>query len=146
MEMQKGWLYKRQYERVPDVLKVLYYPVKDSASNVLNSEDYKDTTIEKLAEPGKTSSFIQAMTEDISKGGMSIVTEEQLEIGLHIIIDLFLPKFAKPIKILAEVRNLEKSVKGSSSYKAGLKIISISKSDLKRIESRIMEIKGFDKK
>jgi c-di-GMP-binding flagellar brake protein YcgR len=145
MEMQKGWLYKRQYERVPDVLKVLYYPVKDSAASILNSEDYKDTTIEKITKTGGASSFIQAMTEDISKGGMSIVTEEPLSIGQHIIIDLFLPRIANPVKILAEVRNIEKSIKSSSSYKAGLKIISISKSDLKRIESRIMELKGFKK-
>ncbi|MCX8094321.1 MAG: PilZ domain-containing protein [Candidatus Goldbacteria bacterium] len=141
MEMQKGWLYKRQYERVPDVLKVLYYPVKDSVASVLNSEDYKDTTIEKITQKGGASSLIQAMTEDISKGGLSILTEEPLSVGQHIIIDLFLPKVKNPIKILAEVRNIEKSVKSSSSYKAGLKIISISKSDLKRIESRIMEIK-----
>jgi len=143
MEMQKGWLYKRQHERVHDVLKVLYYPVKESASSVLNSEDYKDTTIEKITKEGGASSFIQAMTEDISKGGMSIATDKPLSIGQHIIIDLFLPRAANPIKILAEVRNIEKTIKGSSSYKAGLKIISISKSDLKRIETRIMEIKGF---
>ncbi len=143
MEMQKGWLYKRQYERVPDVLKILYYPVKGPVSSVLNSEDYKDTTIEKITKAGGASSFIQAMTEDISKGGMSIVTDNPLPIGQHIIIDLFLPRASNPIKILAEVRNIEKAIKGSTSYKAGLKIISISKSDLKRIEARIMEIKGL---
>lgn len=146
MEMKKGWLYKRQYERVPDVLKVIYYPITKSASNVLNSEDYKDTTIEKLTSTGGASSFIQAMTEDISKGGLSISTDSPLSIGQHIIIDLFLPRVANPVKILAEVRNIEKSIKGSSSYKAGLKTISISKSDLKRIEARIMELKDFDTK
>jgi|DewCreStandDraft_4_1066084.scaffolds.fasta_scaffold22792_4 c-di-GMP-binding flagellar brake protein YcgR len=145
MEMKKGWLYKRQYERVPDVLKVLYYPIKES-KQVLNSDDYKDTTIEKITKTGGASSFIQAMTEDISKGGLSIVSETPLAIGQHIIIDLFLPRLANPVKILAEVRNIEKNIKGSSSYKAGLKIISISKSDLKRIESRIMEIKGISGK
>ncbi|MCX7698148.1 MAG: PilZ domain-containing protein [Candidatus Goldbacteria bacterium] len=145
MEMQKGWLYKRQYERVPDVLKVLYYPVKESINDILNSEDYKDTTIEKITQKGGANTLIQAMTEDISKGGLSIVTEEPLSIGQYIIIDLFLPKVKNPIKILAEVRNIEKSVKSSSLYKAGLKIISISKSDLKRIESRIMEIKFGNK-
>jgi len=145
MEMKKGWLYKRQYERVPDVLKVLYYPIKES-KQVLNSDDYKDTTIEKITKTGGASSFIQAMTEDISKGGLSIVSETPLTIGQHIIIDLFLPRLANPVKILAEVRNIEKNIKGSSSYKAGLKIISISKSDLKRIELRIMEIKGISGK
>lgn len=146
MEMQKGWLYKRQYERVPDVLKVVYYPLKESSSSVLNSEEYKDTTIEKIMQAGKASSFVQAMTEDISKGGMSISTDNPLSIGQYIIIDLFLPRVANPVKILAEVRNIEKSIKSSSSYKAGLKIISISKSDLKRIETRIMEIKNFGNK
>lgn len=145
MAMQKGWLYKRQHESIPEILKVIYYPITEPASNVLNSEDYKDTTIEKLTSPGRASSFIQTITEDISKGVMSISTDNLLSIGQHIIIDVFLPKVANPIKILAKVQNIEKSIKGTSSYKAELKIISISKSDLKRIETKIMKIKDFNK-
>jgi hypothetical protein len=59
-------------------------------------------------------------------------------VGQYLIIDLFLPRIARPVKILTEVRNLEKE---AGTYKAGLKTISISKSDLKRIEEHLIEVK-----
>ena len=65
------------------------------------------------------------------------VTEKPLALGQHVIIDLFLPRLMKPIKLLAEVRNIESVSKSNASYKAGLKIVSISKSDLKRIENHL---------
>lgn len=137
MDVQKGWLEKREFERVRDVVKVLYYPMK-KGSEVASTEEYRDTTIEKIQQDITASSYIQAMTDDISKGGMSISVTSPLEIGQHVVIDLFLPKISKPVKILTEVRNLEKE---GGTYKAGLKTVSISKSDLKRIEEHLSEMK-----
>jgi c-di-GMP-binding flagellar brake protein YcgR len=137
MDVNRGWLTKREYERVRDVIKVLYYPMK-KGSTVASTEEYKDTTIEKIQQDITASSYIQAMTDDISKGGMSISVTAPLEIGQHVVIDLYLPRFSKPIKILTEVRNLEKE---GGTYKAGLKTVSISKSDLKRIEEHLSEVK-----
>ena len=140
MTSEKGWLEKRQYERVQDVLKVVYYPLIGTANDIVDSDDFRDTTLEKITSDKTKSSYIQTITEDISKGGLSIITSKPLGVKQLVIIDLFLPRISKPIKILTEVRNIE-SVKGSGSHKAGLKILSISKSDLKRIETHIMELK-----
>jgi hypothetical protein len=142
MAMEKGWLEKqRQFERVNDVLKIVYYPLEGSAENVAASEDYKDTTVEKLAIDRTRHSYINAMTDDISKGGMAIITDKPLALNQRVVIDLFLPRLSKPVKLLAEVRNVEENVKGAITYKAGVKIISISKSDLARIENHITGIK-----
>lgn len=137
MDVQKGWLEQRSSERISNSLKVVYYPLK-KGSVAASTEEYKDTTIEKIQADFTASSYVQAMTEDISKGGLSITTHDPLEIGQHIIIDLFLPKISKPIKILTEVRNLEKL---GGTYKAGLKTLSISKSDLSRIDEHLKNLK-----
>ncbi|MCE5300667.1 MAG: PilZ domain-containing protein [Spirochaetia bacterium] len=140
-EAQKGWLEQRSSERLSDVLKVVYYPVDGNAAQAVSSEDYKDTTIEKIQEDRSRHSYIQAMTDDVSKGGMSIMTSTPMSIGQMLVIDLFLPKLNKPVKLLAEVRNVERNIKGANTFKAGLKIVSMSKSDLKRVENHIMELK-----
>jgi len=137
---EKGWLEQRKFERMGDVLKIVYYPLIGTANDIVGSDDYRDTTLEKIKNDSSRHSYIQAMTDDISKGGLSLLTSKPLGINQLVIIDLFLPKISKPVKILTEVRNIE-SVKGSGSYKAGVKIISVSKSDLKRIENHIMELK-----
>ena len=137
MDVQKGWLEQRSTERVSNTLKVVYYPLKKD-SVAAGTDEYKDTTIEKIQADFTVNSYIQAMTDDISKGGLSITVNEPLELGQHMIIDLFLPKISKPVKILTEVRNLEKT---GGTYKAGLKTLSISKSDLSRIEQHLNNIK-----
>lgn len=140
MEINKGWLERREFERVKDVLKVVYYPIENK-EEIIKSDDYRDTTMENLKlSPGKNP-LVNAITEDISKGGLAILTDKPLSLGQLVIIDLFLPRLAKPIKLLTEVKNIESHIKGAGSYRAGLKIISVSKSDLQRIENYILEIK-----
>lgn len=140
MNFNKGWLERREFERVKDLLKVAFYPVNDEGGKVSLSDDYKHTTLEKLSS-SKIGGFVQAMTEDISAGGMSIISDTEIKQGQIIIIDLFLPRFSKPLKLLAEAKHIEKNIKGAASYRAGLKIISISKADLAKIEKRINELK-----
>jgi c-di-GMP-binding flagellar brake protein YcgR len=140
MNFNKGWLERREFERVKDLLKVAFYPVSDEGGKVSLSDDYKHTTLEKLSAL-KIGGFVQAMTEDISSGGMSIISDTEIKQGQKLIIDLFLPRFSKPLKLLAEAKHIEKNIKGAASYRAGLKIISISRADLTKIENRIIEIK-----
>jgi c-di-GMP-binding flagellar brake protein YcgR len=140
--MEKGWLEKqRQFERIQDVLKIVYYPVEGTAEQVTATDDYKDTTMEKLSAGKSNNSYINAITDDISKGGMSILTDKPLSLKQLVVIDLFLPKISKPIKLLAEVRNVDSVIKGAASFKAGVKILSVSKSDLKIIDNHILSLK-----
>ena len=84
--------------------------------------------------------IISSMTDDVSRGGLAIITDENLTQGDKLIIDLYITHAASPVKLLAEVMRLEGLLKGNNSTKAGLKIISISKNDLKRLESHLSEI------
>ncbi len=140
MTSEKGWLEKKHFSRVHDVLKVVYYPLIGTADDIADSDDFRDTTLEKITDDKTKSSYIQTITEDISKDGLSIITEKPLSVSQLVIIDLFLPRISKPIKILTEVTGIE-SVKGAGSHRAALNILSISKSDLRRIEKHIMDLK-----
>jgi hypothetical protein len=60
MDVQKGWLEQRSTERISNTLKVVYYPLK-KGSVVAATEEYKDTTIEKIQADFTASSYIQAI-------------------------------------------------------------------------------------
>ena len=141
MDAKKGWLEKREFARIKDVLKIAYYPVDDALGSISNSPDYKNTTIDMLKNVQHRGSLINAITEDISQGGLSILSEEPLKKGQKVIIDLFVCSIQKPVKLFAEVCYVENNVKGASNYRAGLKIISLSKSDLERIQNHILNLK-----
>lgn len=144
--MEKGWLEKqRKHERVQDILKIVFYPVEGTAEQAVSSDDYKDTTVEALALRKSGIPVLNAMTDDISKGGLSIITDKPLAMAQLVVIDLYLPGISSPVKLLAEVRNIDTHVKGAATYKAGVRILSVSKSDLKKIENHIYELK-FEKK
>ncbi len=136
-EIKKGWLERREFQRVKDVLKVTYYRAAGETPEL--SDDYKDTTVEKL-QMVQGNRIISSMTDDVSRGGLAIITDENLTQGDKLIIDLYITHAASPVKLLAEVMRLEGLLKGNNSTKAGLKIISISKNDLKRLESHLSEI------
>ncbi len=138
-EMKKGWLERREYERVKDILKVAYYRTSEASPEL--SDDYKDTTVEKL-QMVQGNRLITSMTDDVSRSGLAIITDEPLVQGDKLIIDLYIPQASSPVKLLAEVMRLD-GLKGNETKKAGLKIISISKNDLKRLESHIS---GLNKK
>ncbi|MBN2754767.1 MAG: PilZ domain-containing protein [Candidatus Goldbacteria bacterium] len=132
-ELKKGWLERREYERVKDILKVSYYRTAEESPEL--SDDYRDTTVEKL-QMVQGNRLITSMTDDVSRGGLAIITDEPLAQGDKLIIDLYIPQASSPVKLLAEVMRLE-GLKGNDTKKAGLKIISISKNDLKRLESHL---------
>ncbi|PKL90695.1 MAG: hypothetical protein CVV21_11715 [Candidatus Goldiibacteriota bacterium HGW-Goldbacteria-1] len=138
-DIKRGWLERREYERVKDILKVSYYRTSEESPEL--SDDYRDTTVEKL-QMVQGNRLITSMTDDVSRGGLAIITDEALVQGDKLIIDLYIPQASSPVKLLAEVMHLD-GLKGNDSKKAGLKIISISKNDLKRLESHLS---GLNKK
>ncbi|MFW6211201.1 MAG: PilZ domain-containing protein [bacterium] len=142
MPPKKGWLEKREFTRLKDTIKVVYYPVDDTRGIGSNSSDYKNTTIEMLKNVQHRGSLINAITEDISRGGLSILSGEPLQKGQKIIVDLFISSVQKPVKILSEVCHVEKNIKGASAYRAGLKILSLSRSDISRIQDHILKLKN----
>lgn len=128
-------------------LQIKYYIVeKDYADTLLSDAAYKDTSLEALAKMDRPNTPLQGITENISSGGLALITDQPVALGTSVVCDITMPNLPRPLRALAEVvrtdakegRVVDRTI---STYKAGLKILAINKDDLKRIENYIIEEK-----
>jgi hypothetical protein len=147
MEPIRGTIEKRQYERIVSQLQIKYYIVDAAYAQQLQGEAaYKDTSLEKLASAQRPTNVLSGMSENISEGGLSLVSEQPLAIGTHVVCDITMPNLPRPLRALAEVVRSDSKDgrvvdRTQTVYKSGLKIIAINKDDLTRIENYIIEEK-----
>ncbi|HXC63375.1 MAG TPA: PilZ domain-containing protein [bacterium] len=143
----RGTIEQRQFERIVSQLQIKYYVVDEAyATQLLTEAAYKDTSLAQLAETKRPLTALSGMTENISQGGLSLVSEQPLAVGIKVVCDITMPNMPRPLRALAEVvrsdskdgRIVDRTV---SIYKAGLKILAINKDDLTRIENYIIEEK-----
>lgn len=146
-EPMRGSIEKRQYERIVSNLQIKYYVVDNAYAEQLKTEAaYKDTTLEKLASAPRPTNVLSGMSENISQGGLSLVSEQPLALGTHCVCDITVPALPRPLRALAEVVRSDSNDgrvvdRTQTVYKSGLKIIAINKDDLVRIENYIIEEK-----
>jgi c-di-GMP-binding flagellar brake protein YcgR len=147
MQPARGTIEQRQFERITSTLQIKYYIIeKEYADKLQTDAAYKDTTMESLAKMDRPNTPLQGMTDNISSGGLALVTDTPVALGTYVVCDITMPKFPRPLRALAEVvrtdskegRVVDRTI---STYRSGLKIISINKDDLKRIENYIIEEK-----
>jgi hypothetical protein len=143
----RGSIEQRKHERITSTLQIKYYIVdKEYADKLQEDAAYKDSTLEKLAKLDRPSTALTGVTENISEGGLQLVSDQPIALGTHVVCDITLPSLPRPLRALAEVmrtdskegRVIDRTI---STYRSGLKIISINKDDLKRIENYIIEEK-----
>ncbi len=146
-ENNRGSIEQRKFDRVVSNLQIKYYVVEQEYADKLKGEAaYKDSTLEKLAKVERPSTVLTGVTENISEGGLSIVSEQPLALGTSVVCDVTMPSLPRPMRMLAEVvrsdskdgRTVDRSQK---TFRSGLKIIAINADDLKRIENFIIEEK-----
>ena len=147
MDAARGSIEQRQFERITSTLQIKYYIVeKDYADKLQADAAYKDSTLEKLAKLDRPSTVLTGVTDNISQGGLQLVTDTPISLGTHVVCDITMPTLPRPLRALAEVvrtdskegRVVDRTI---STYRSGLKIIAINKDDLKRIENYIIEEK-----
>ena len=128
-------------------MQIKYYIVeKEYADKLKEEESYKDSSVEKLAKLDRPGSPLSGISDNISSGGLQLISDQPMSLGTHVVCDITLPKLPLPLRALAEVvrtdsregRVVDRTI---STYRSGLKIISINKDDLKRIENYIIEEK-----
>lgn len=150
----RGSIERRQFERIVSQLQIKYYVVDDAYAEQLKKEAaYKDTTLEKLATAQRPTTVLSGISEDISQGGLALVSETPLAVGTHVVCDITMPALPRPLRALATVVRSDSKDgrivdRTQTVYKAGLKILAINKDDLTRIENYIIEekIKGRTRK
>jgi c-di-GMP-binding flagellar brake protein YcgR len=142
-----GSIEQRQFERIVAEMNIRYYPVEDAYFKQLEGEaDYKDTQVEKLADLPRPNTYLVGVTENISKGGLSLVTDKPIPLGAHMVLDMTMPNLPRPLRAIGQVMNSQEAQDktldpNSAVYRTGLKIVAIHKEDMKRIENYILELK-----
>ncbi len=144
---KKGTIEQRQFERLVATLQIKYYVVDDAYAAQLKTEAaYKDTTMTAIMANTRPSTVLSGVTENISQGGLALISDTPMAMGTHVVCDITMPNLPRPLRALAEVvrtdskdgRIVDKTV---MTYKVGLKILAINKDDLTRIENYIIEEK-----
>jgi c-di-GMP-binding flagellar brake protein YcgR len=145
MEDHRGFLERRQHERHLATMQIKYYIIEKTYAEQLAAEAaYKDTTIAKLAEMPMPKTMLSGVTENISAGGLALVSNEPLSIGTYVVVDITMPNMPRPLRALAEVVRSDQDQgkvvdRTIQTYKCGLKILAINRDDMRRIESYIIE-------
>jgi len=143
----RGTIEQRKFERIVSQLQIKFYVVDNAYAEQLQTEAaYKDTTLEKLAASSRPATMLSGVTENISQGGLALVSEQPLALGTKVVCDVTVPNLPRPLRVLAEVvrsdskdgRIVDRTM---SIYKSGLNIIAVNKDDLTRIENYIIEEK-----
>jgi hypothetical protein len=142
MGTKRGWVEKRQHERIVATVKVDYRLVdpKDSKT-VLDHVDYKTTTVDHLPALSHKSSLYHAVTKDISMGGLALLGEQDFPIGTVVEIGLHLPRYQSVLKFLAKIVRSESFIEmGRTIHRAGVQTIAINQDDLHKIEKYLIAL------
>ena len=84
MEPIRGTIEQRKFERIVSQLQIKYYVVDEAYATQLKTEAaYKDTSLEKLASLQRPSTVLTGVTDNISQGGLSLVSDTPLALGTN---------------------------------------------------------------
>lgn len=141
MTGKTGWVEKRQHERVVATIKVSYRVIESKqAQAILAQDSYRSTTADQLPGLSQVSPLYEAVTKDVSLGGLSILSEQPMPAGTVLEVGLTLPNFQTTLKFLAEVVRAEALTEmGRALQRSGLKTLAINKEDVTRMEKYLID-------
>lgn len=137
MPDQNAYIEKRASERLATRINVSYSIITDAELDRLAStKNYQDISLGENRDM-KVKDVMNVVTENISVGGLMIVSEKPLKAGLSMNLELQLPQTPVPLKCLAVVvRGSEMPQNGL--YTAGLRFLAINKDDVDKIQRYIV--------
>ena len=141
MAGRTGWMEKRQHERVVATLKIGYRLIESKdKKKLLTDESYRTTTADQLPGLSQVSPIYEAVTKDISAGGLCIVSEQEAPLGTVLEVSLQLPNYQTSLKFLAEVVRVDAMTEmGRTLQRWGVKTLAINKEDVTRMEAYLIE-------
>jgi len=141
MAGKTGWVEKRRHERIVATMKVSYRLIESQdAKKILSEDSYRGTTVDQLPGLAQISPIYEAVTSDISVGGLSLVSEQPLPEGTVMEVSLQLPNYQTSLKFLAEIARVEAfHEQGRPLQRSGVKTLAINKEDVTRMEKYLVE-------
>ncbi len=84
-----------------------------------------------------------SLTHDLSEGGMRFRTGEFLSMACRLIIELAIPIYNKPVKMISKVAWIKKSG-AADEYEVGNQFLEMSKEDKKLISQYVENIEFYE--
>ena len=144
VETKRGWVERRQFERVVATLEVDYrFLNAEDSEKILHQKDYQQTAADRFPELSSKTPFYHAVTRDIGLGGLALLGEQPFEVGKLIEVSLRMTQSGRVIKLLAQIIHSEPSTEsGRVVHRAGMKTLAIYQEDLNRIEEYLIKQKN----
>ncbi len=80
---------------------------------------------------------VGTLSQSISEGGTRFLASEFLPLASRLVVEIFIPSLARPIKALSKVAWIKK-LPSQDKYEVGNQFLDISKEDKKQIASFIL--------
>jgi len=147
MDMHKGRIEQRRFERVVAEMSVRFYVLDAEHANALAQDAaYRETHMDKMDIEARPETVLKGVTRDISAGGFCLLSDSPLEIGTPVMVDMEVPGLPRPLRALSRVMRRDTATSRDASgtsqvWICGLSIEAINKEDLRRIENLILEVK-----
>jgi hypothetical protein len=141
MAGKTGWVEKRRHERIVATVKISYRIIApQDAKEMLSQDSYRSTTADQLPGLSQVSPLYEAVTQDVSVGGLSVLSEQPILQGTVVEVGLTLPNYKTVLKFLAEIVHVESVTEmGSSLQRSGVRTLAINKGDVTRMEEYLIE-------
>jgi hypothetical protein len=135
MSFQSGYMEQRRHERVNATLKVTYRVLNSQEGHsALTQARYSETKAEHLPALSQKFQVYNAVTRDISEGGLSVMGDQPFAQGQHIEVSMLLPQYNVPVTFLTEVMRANSFFElGRTKYSAGVKILALNREDMDRL-------------
>jgi c-di-GMP-binding flagellar brake protein YcgR len=142
MADEQGVIERRQYERITAQFTVAFHLVETGDAERMSRPggEYKDITVAH-AGTKMVKDVMTVVTENISLGGLKLVTPKPIKEGSTLGLELQLPGLPLPIKALAVVVRSEIAPNATGKHTAGVRFIAINKDDVAKVERYIALVK-----
>lgn len=143
--VSRGSIEQRQFERLVAAMPIRFYLMDDESAAKLEADAaYRETRLETLASTPQPRTVLSGVTENISLGGLCLVSETPLNPGTFVVADMYPPSLPKPLRALAQVMRSDRAAvvdRTAPSFRNGLKIIAINKNDMKEIQNYLLQLR-----
>ena len=139
--MKTGWIEKFNAGRVEATLKAEFQLLTPAAAKkLLTQESYGQTTVNQLVQLSERSSLYRAITKDIFRSHLVLLSQTPLSQRERLEIVLHLPQYESPLRLLAEAVHVETTLEmGRNLFHGDLLFLAIHKGDVESLAQRLIQ-------
>jgi hypothetical protein len=139
--MKTGWIEKFESGRVEATLKIEFRMLEGAEAKRLFSQDsYGETTATHIPQLSVRSSLYRAIGKDIFYSRLVLLAQSPLSKGDKLEGVLYLSQYQRPLRLLAEVGEVETTVEmGRQFFHGNLLVLSVHKADIERLAHSLIQ-------